>query len=225
MRTRAPLRRPLATIALACGSLGAPGAQAQLHWDAGAEVGVAKRFPSGGEAGASSPSLGPAFELQAHVALVPMLRVGAYAAQDVSPVPGAGVRTYWEGGLHAKVTPPLLSAPWRAYAFAGFGYAYTYAASHRGVPPGGAAEVLFAGVSGGMLDAPVGLGIGARAPGAMRSWVVFAVLAGRFGVAFYGPMYAGGAPPSVAGGASGPALFLGKDSFALSLSVGLSLEQ
>jgi hypothetical protein len=153
-----------------------------------------------------------------------MVRVGAYLAQDVAPVAGAGVRTYWEGGLRAKVTPPLLSAPWRAYAFAGLGYAYTYASSHRAVPPGGAAEVLFAGVSGGMLDLPVGLGLGARAPGAMRAWVVFAELAGRFGVAFYGPMYAAGAPSAVAG-AAGPAPFVGKDSFALSLSVGLSLEQ
>ena len=155
------------------------------------------------------------FGLQGHVALLPMVRIGAYFAQDVSPASGAGTRTFWEGGLRAKVTPPLLAAPWRVYAFAGLGYAYAYEASHHGPSPSsGGAEPFVGGRWGGLLDLPAGLGVGARAwRGGLssRGWVVFAELASRVGLGFYGPMYEHGA--------------LGKDSVALTLTVGISSEQ
>jgi hypothetical protein len=227
-------RQALAAAVVACVALTAPSARAQLHWDVGAQVGAAKRFTTGGDAGAPAPGFGPVGAIQGHVALVPMVRIGAYFAQDVSPVSGAGTRTFWEGGLHAKVTPPLLAAPWRAYAFVGVGYAYTYRTSYHGAPvttaAGGGAtpNVLFAGASGGLLDVPFGLGLGAKAFGLRWPWVLFAELGARAGLAFWGPMYAGGAAPAPgdAGGlATGAAPFLGKDSFALTLSLGLSLEQ
>ncbi len=163
-------------------------ARAQVNWDFGAEVGAMKRFTTSSQT--SEPGFGPAFELQGHVALIPMLRVGLYAAQDISPMPSWPARQFYEGGLHVKLTPPLLSSPWRTYLFAGFGAAYV-----RQDPREGA-----------LLEAPAGLGLAlkVRAP-----WEVFAELAGRAGVAFLGGVYDGG--------------ITGKDSFAVSLSVGVSL--
>jgi hypothetical protein len=172
-------------------------AHAQLRWDVGAQAGVTKRFTTGAAPGAPSPGLGPSFGLQGHVALVPMVRIGVYLEQDISPMSPLGPRTFWAAGLHLRVMPPLLGGGWRTWLFAGFGYAYTDWSSEA--------------VSGGIFDAPVGVGLGRK----IGSWLIFGELGTRFGFGFYGPMYAG------QGGAAGQ----GQDSFALSASVGLSLEQ
>ncbi|HEX8791351.1 MAG TPA: hypothetical protein VF765_10415 [Polyangiaceae bacterium] len=168
--------------------LAAGDAWAQVNWDAGLEAGAMKRFTTSSQT--SQPGFGPAFELQGHVALIPMLRVGLYAAQDISPMPGWPARQFYEGGLHVKVTPPLLSSPWRTYLFTGFGAAYVHQAPRDGT----------------LLEVPAGLGLAlkVRAP-----WEVFAELGGRVGVAFLGDVYGDG--------------ITGKDSFAVSLSVGVSL--
>jgi len=189
--------------------LAAGDAKAQVHWDAEAQAGVVKRFTTGGGSGAPMPGFGPSLELQGHVALVPMVRLGAYLSTDLSPVStdGEGPRTFWEGGLHVRFSPPLVGYPWRVWLFAGFGYAYTYDVGTR--------------LSGGMLDVPVGLGLGSKLT---RHTMLFAELGARFGFGFYGPMYT---PGSASGGSEtggGPA-YLGNDSVALSLSVGLSLEE
>jgi hypothetical protein len=223
-------RPVIASVLAALAALGtllcAGTARAQVHWDLGADVGAMKRFTTGSETGAPNPGFGPVFELQGHVALIPMLRVGAYFTQDISPASNIGTRTFWEGGLHLKVTPPLLSAPWRAWVFAGFGYAYTYAASFRApvTMTTQTSNVLFGGAYGGMLDVPLGVALGYRLRGALSPWMAFVQLGGRLGVGFYGPMYDDGAA-GIAAGTVAVAPFMGKDSFALTLSVGLSLEQ
>jgi hypothetical protein len=165
--------------------------RAQVNWDVGAEAGAMKRFTTSSQT--SQPGFGPAFELQGHVALIPMLRVGLYAAQDISPMSGWPARQFYGGGLHMKLTPPLLSSPWRTYLFAGFGAEYVRQDAQQGS-------------DGTLLEVPAGLGLAlkVRAP-----WEVFAELAGRAGVAFLGGVYDGG--------------ITGKDSFAVSLSVGVSL--
>jgi hypothetical protein len=186
-----------------------------------------KRFTTGSEIAAPNPGFGPVFEVQGHVALIPMLRVGAYFAQDVSPASDVGTRTFWEGGLHLKATPPLLPAPWRTWAFVGFGYAYTYEASYHAPVTMGSqttTSVLFGGAYGGMLDVPLGVALGYRLRGALSPWLAFVQLGGRLGVGFYGPMYDDGAA-GIAAGTVAVAPFMGKDSFALTLSVGLSLEE
>ena len=166
-------------------------ARAQVNWDLGAQAGAMKRFTTSSQT--SEPGFGPAFELQGHVALVPMFRVGLYVAQDISPMPGWPARQFYEGGLHVKWTPPLLSSPWRTYLFAGFGAAYV---RQDGRQDG----------EGTLLEAPVGVGaaLKLRAP-----WELFAELGGRIGAAFLGGVYDTGNT--------------GKDSFAVSLSVGVSL--
>jgi hypothetical protein len=184
---------------------------AQLRWDAAAQGGVAKRVETGGNAGAPATGLGPYLQLQSHVALLPMIRLGAYVATDVSPAVGDGPaadgpRAFAETGLQVRVSPPLLPWPWRAWLFAGFGDGYAHDFGTH--------------LSGGMLDVPVGFGLGRKVT---ARWVLFTELGARFGAAFHGSMYArDGAAASQGHGSSG---YAGEDVFALSLSVGLSLEK
>jgi len=187
------------TIAVAC-LFGATAesrqAVAQVHWDVGAELGAMDRLATGRDATVRAPTPGPAAELHGHVALVPMVRVGAYVSEDISPRPGIPARETTEVGLRGKLSPPLLSGPWRSWIFLGIGYARAYVAV----------------VEGGVIDLPLGAGIGYRL---RRPWQIFAELEGRVGLGFSGPLYARveGEP------------YEGKDSFAVSLSVGVSLDE
>lgn len=193
----------------------------QLNWDAGVEVGVMDRVVTGAEAGATAPSPGPVGELFAHVALLPMLRAGVYVSHDVSPESGVPAREITEGGLSLRFLPPLLSAPWRAWAFAGVGYARAYAPSHRAeiASPGAATmDVAVPGAGGGILDVPLGLGLAYRPH---RPWEYFVELGGRAGAFFTGSLYSAAQPQCVC--LSPP--FRGKDSFALLLTVGVSFDQ
>ncbi len=187
------------SLALAAVVLLAPTpASAQLNSDVGLSAGVMKRFTTGAASGVSQPGFGPVVDLRAHVALLPMIRIGLYVAYDHSPMPGAGDRNFVTGGLHLKVSPPLLPAPWKTYLFAGFGAGYAEADAYGSV----------GSLTGALLEIPLGLGL-ARKLG--TSWELFTELGGRFGVATFGPMYE--ARPG----------FTGADSFALALTVGVSL--
>jgi hypothetical protein len=211
-----PRRLSVAFVApLLVGVLAQPRqAWGQLHWDAGFELGVMDRVTAGRDLTAPAPTFGPAAEVHAHVALVPMVRVGAYVAEDISPLRGLPAREITEAGLRAKVSPPLLSGPWRSWVFLGLGYARAYAPGHGEVAPGSTppTEAHVPGAVGGVLDLPVGVGIGYRL---RRPWQLFAELEGRVGLAFWGPLYqrAAGEP------------YGGQDSFAVSLSVGVSLDE
>ncbi len=168
-----------------------------------------QRIMTGAAPGAATPEPGPVGELRAHVALVPMLRLGPYLAHDIAPLSGAPAREVTEAGLRAKLTPPLLALPWRAWVFAGVGYARAYEPSHRLEGSGD----FVPGQAGGSLEARAGLGLGYRLD---RTWELFAELGSRFGLLFVGSMYD-------RGGCVCGEPYQGKDSFALSLSLGLSL--
>jgi hypothetical protein len=186
---------------------------AQVHWDVGAEVGVMQRVTTDRDGGVPLPQAGPMGELHAHVALVPMLRVGPYLAYDISP--GAPDRQTLEAGLRAKLTPPLLARPWRAWTFLEFGYARSYLPSHALEPtPSNGAGGEIGGVEGDFLDAALGIGVGVKVRG---PWVLFAELAARTGFLFWGAMY----DRAPCGCLRDP--YPGHDSFAASLSVGVSL--
>ena len=180
-----------------------------MRWDAGASVGVMQHFMTGAAPGAATPLPGPVGEVRAHLALLPMLRLGPYLEHDVAFLSGAPAREVTEAGLRAKVSPPLLALPWRTWAFLGVGYARAYEPSHS---LSGSSDFV-PGQGGGSLDIRVGLGLGYRV---QRTLELFLELGGQFGVFFTGSMYdrdgCGCAEP-----------FQGKDSFALSLSLGLSL--
>ena len=212
---------------------------AQLNSDVGLSAGVMKRFTTGAASGVSQPGFGPVVDLRAHVALLPMIRIGLYAAYDHSPMPGAGDRNFVTGGLHLKVSPPLLPAPWKTYLFTGFGGGYTEADGYATTvtidnnlatgAPTGSTPARAASMNGALLEVPLGLGL-ARKLG--PSWELFLELGGRFGVATFGSMYDSHETPaysithslpagSILGSPHAP--FTGADSFALALTVGVSL--
>lgn len=187
-------------------ALSASDARAQLHWDVGAQGGIIQRVQTGTAAGAPSPGPGPVVELHGHVAVIPMLRAGPYVAFDVEPLTGPGgppPRTFLEGGLRAKLSPPILTGSWRLWALLGLGYAWVDWPSHA------EGNVSVAGLQGTLLDLPLGVGAGYRVRGPHDPWELTAELGARVGLAFFGSLY------------SDPV----RDSFALSLSVGVSLDE
>jgi hypothetical protein len=224
----------LLAVAIAAASLWPGSAAAQVNTDVGLSGGAMKRFTTGAEAG--DPGFGPVVQLQGHVAVLPMLRVGLYASWDNSPMSGYGSRNFYEGGLHLKFTPPLLSAPWHTYVYLGFGAGYVrqegYSAPGGPLPGGSTPMVAYSSTDGVILEVPAGLGLaytlGGAPGGRSRRWDLFFEAGGRFGVAFIGRTYdpfdtALAAEPGLGndvGSVSGP--FLGQDSFALTLSVGVS---
>jgi hypothetical protein len=168
-----------------------------------------QRFMTGAAPGAASPEPGPVGEVRAHMALLPMLRLGPYLAHDIAPLSGeAPARQITEAGLRAKLSPPLLALPWRTWVFVGVGYDRAYEHSHRL-----ASGDFVPGLAGGSLQTRVGFGLGYRLD---RTWELFAELGGRIGLLFAGSMYD-------SAGCSCGEPYQGKDSFALSLSLGLSL--
>ncbi len=194
-------------------------ALAQVHWDVGAQIGAMERVVRHAAPGAATPTPGPMAEAHAHVAVMPMLRMGPYLAYDLSPVAGAPARQMAEAGLRAKVTPPLFRAPWRIWAFVGAGYARTYAPSYHvsSLAPGAGmlGDVLVGGAAGGLLDLPIGVGMGYRL---RYPWELFAELGGRVVLVTTGSMSEGAQCLC-------QKLYTGNDAFALSLSVGVSLDQ
>jgi len=184
-----------------------------LHWDAGVGVGVMQRTTTGGDRGAPTLLPGPVAEAHAHVALLPMLRAGPYVTHDVSPVDGRPAREMTEAGLRFKVTPPLVRPPWHVWAFAGLGYARTYTPSY--VPSGALPAERIREAEGGILDMPFGVGAGVKLRG---PWFLFGELGARIGWVFAGSMYRPAPCPC-------DAAYLGEDSFAAALTVGVSLEE
>jgi hypothetical protein len=166
-------------------------AHAQVHWDMGAQVGVTDRMALGSAPGRTP---GPSGEIHAHVAVYPMLRVGPYAAFDLSPTAGLEARRIYATGARVKITPPWLAAPWRVWGFLGFGVAYAYAPSSPTMPSS----------STTMLELPVGVGLSHKLRGA---WAVCTELGAWWNVATFEQL------PRNAG----------RDLLAVSLSVGVSL--
>ncbi len=204
-------------------------ARAQIHWDAAAQGGIIQRFVTGSDPGTHAPKAGPFVQLTGHLALIPLVRVGLYAATDVEPATGIAARHFYELGVHGKFAPPLLGGAWRTWLSLGFGYAYTYAPSYTSNETIGndpqPSTVTVDTATGGMLDLQPGLGLGYR----LGSLMPFVELGGRFGLAFWGTMYdsaasgCGSTPTHPGEPICQP--YFGQDSFAVWLSIGLSLEQ
>lgn len=101
-------------------------ARAQVRWDTGLQGGVSGRFLSSRPAGEAEPSIGPTFAAVAHVALVPLVRLGAYVDLDGSSV-GVGattvVRQIVSGGIDLRLMSPWPTGDWRTYLRTGIGEA------------------------------------------------------------------------------------------------------
>ena len=163
------MRRFPGLVVFACAIFFAPAAGAQIHWDVSAEGGVMKRFLAAKPAGAHDAGFGPAAQLAGHVALLPLIHVGAYLGGDDSPIEDGRDRLIGDAGAHVQVMLPLFPRSMRGWLYSGFGYA---GQKH-----------------GGFLEVPFGLGVSYKFwPG----WSVFGDLGGKVAFADHGSAYRGG---------------------------------
>lgn len=206
-------------------------AHAQVHWDASAQVGVARRVLSNRPVGGEDAGFGPIGQLTGHVALLPLLRFGAYVGHDISPMGGASsARDLTSGGLRAKVMSPWPRGALRAWLFFGFGYTGVYARSTTGPrvfpgPPGSPSvtnEATVQGAGGGFFEVPFGIGASYKL---RKPWELSAELGMRAGFGHSGSVYEDPGPEvRSAGRADTNALPAGKDRFGIGLTVGVLLD-
>lgn len=195
-----------------------------VHWDLSLGGGVNKRFltsKAGDDAG-----FGPALALDGHVALFPLLRVGAYVTGELSPQGGLPMREMLAAGARVKITPPWPRGNARIYATLGVGYVGVYAPSYvLSLPsPSGRVDTTVDGAGGGYLEIPVTFGVLYKV---RKPLFLFAELWARFGMGFSGSYYGGGGggrqilTPGFEGQVTAPA---GNDLFGLGLSLGLGFD-
>ncbi len=211
-------------------------AGAQVHWDASAELGIMKRDLLHRPSGAPQAGFGPAGQLTAHVALLPLVRVGAYIGHDISPFASDGsaggsalapsARDVTWGGLRAKLMSPWPRGDARVWLFVGFGYAGVYQRSTSttvGFPgPGGVAtERVVHGAGGGFFEVPFGLGASYKL---RKPWQLCAELGARAGFGHSGSVYEAPGPRTTGAGGEGHAPPAGIDRFAIGMTFGILLD-
>jgi hypothetical protein len=128
-------------------------AQAHVRGDVGFAVGANKRLSSNAPDGVAQPGFGPSVDLQVRLALLPLVRIGAYVGYELSPVNPYPARHLIRSGLHLWVLSPFLQRPWRMWLSLGFGPVFAYG-------PAGAAGVP--AQWGRFFEVPVGLGFARR---------------------------------------------------------------
>jgi hypothetical protein len=151
----------------------ASSANAQVHYDLGALASFQQRFLIDAPAGKSIVAEGGGLTLDGHVAVFPLLRVGAWVTGEVSkPLDSSPTREIISGGLRLKVVSPVPRGVWRMWIATGFGYD----------------GLITDGAGGGFFEVPAIIGASYR----IRKPVVFLMeLAGRFGFGFWGSYYDG----------------------------------
>ena len=197
----------------------------QLHWDAGINAGAQRRILT---SGAGDGGIGPMVGLEAHIALIPLVRVGAYVTEEIAPTDdGAAARKITAGGIHAKGISPWPRGNFRGWIFAGLGYAGVYAPSyHRTlhISPDGTSsplprDTLVTGAGGSFFDVPVGIGASYKV---RKPWEISLQVGARFGFGFTGSVYEGRAALP-AGSAQQILAPLGSDTVAVFMTLGVSL--
>jgi hypothetical protein len=203
-------------------------AQAQVHWDASAQVGGTQRFLYNRPQGGPNAGLGPAFEVDGHVALLPLLRVGAYVSGDITSA-GPATRQMLGGGARVLAFSPWRSPSFHAWLFAGFGYRVVLAPSYHTTLPlapdnltaPSPTDVLVSQAGGGFFEIPVGIGgsFALRPP-----FQLVAELGTRFGLGSSGSVYED--PGRSAQPQGYPEIRLlpaGNDAFSLFLTLGIAV--
>lgn len=197
-------------------------ANAQIHGDVGVNVGIMRRIKTGGF---GDGAFGPVGEIEAHIAVIPLLRVGAYASHDIAPNDTDG--SAWQitsAGLHVKVLAPFVRGAYRAWLFTGFGYAGVYAPSYNKTydfqDSQGPRNTDVTGAGGSFFEVPVGVGFGWRFS---KPWELVAQLGVRWDFDFVGSLYdERAAIPQ--GGPVYAFKSLGNDTWAPFLTVGIALD-
>jgi hypothetical protein len=212
-------------------------ASAQVHWDANVQAGFSRRFFSGssGSAGITG-SNGPVVGLEGDVALLPLLRLGAYfdyeSAYTGEPAPPQA----FSFGARVKLAIPGTRMNTHWWLFTGFGAvaweapAYTQAIDvpvTGSVPTSVNANIQAA--SGNFFEVPIGVGAGWRFH---KPWELVAELQGRFGFDMNGSYFTDDGtgdgltrPASIPNNGFTPAITTGSDTFALLLTVGIGLDE
>ena len=205
-------------------------AEAQLHWDASALLGVMKRFLANRPGGTDDVGFGPTGQLTGHVALLPLVHAGGYVGHDISPLPGDGAaRNITFGGVRARGMIPWVRGSARAWIFAGFGYAgvfsQSYGTTFAFVDGAGNVErrpVRVQGAGVGFFEVPFGIGASYKL---YKPWELCAELGARFGFGHSGSVYELPGPQVRAPGMPGQnALPAGLDRFALGLTLGVLID-
>jgi hypothetical protein len=177
----ASLRRGGLVACVAAGALGASSeARAQLHADVDVEAGGVQRLLTSRSATQGDPGVGPEFGLSGHVAILPLLRAGAYVAFDLSPIPGEDLREILSAGLSTRLYSPWPRGMVRTWLALGFGYAASHAPAYALVPA----------TSGGFFEVPIGLGASVRLT---PRFELIGEAGARIGFGFSGSMYNQGA--------------------------------
>ena len=231
------LHYALPFLALAAPLFFTRNANAQVHWDAGLDAGIMNRIATSTPTGPNTLGLGPIVGLHAHVALMPLLRLGVYATADVSPSSEPTARRVYSGGLRLKITPPNSFGPddeMHGYIFFGFGYAGVYAPSYQAqlqVPDATgqltAQNVNAPHAGGHFWEIPVGVGASWRF---RKPWELTAELSARLGIANSGTIYNDDGRPATVSGNTAPVgvdtriATPGQDSWAVGLTVGIGFD-
>lgn len=170
-------------------------AGAQVHYDLGALASFQQRFLIDAPAGRSAVAEGGGLTLDGHIAVFPLLRVGAWVTGEVSaPLDSSAPREIFSGGLRLKIVPPWPRGMWRMWVATGFGYD----------------GLVTDGAGGGFFEVPAIIGASYR----IRKPVVFLMeLAGRFGFGFWGSYYDGR-----------PGSRVGTDTVSIALSFGIGID-
>lgn len=166
-----------ALVAFTCAIFFAPKSSADgglgVHWDAEAQAGATIRW-FGHHTSGQQPGLGPSGQVSGHVALLPLVHLGAYFGADLSPYEGGGLRNFEYGGAHVRIMLPLLPKTMRLWLATGVGLGRHYEKSFHAAKLNG----KFYG-SDAYAYGEIPLGIGASYkfwPG----WSVYSELGGRF---------------------------------------------
>jgi hypothetical protein len=216
----------VASVVFAVSMLGARVAEAQVHWDASAQVGVAKRFLFKKPAGGDDAGFGPAAQLNGHIAILPLLRAGAYVSGDITNS-GSATRQMLGAGARVQGIVPWRTTNIHAWIFAGFGYSIVFAPSYHttlllapdeSTAPS-ATDALIVGGGGSFYEVPFGIG----AAYALRPpFEIVAELGARVGLGFSGSIYEDPGRASFAAGYPENRLLpAGNDQFSTFLTVGL----
>lgn len=205
----------------------ASSANAQLHLDASAQLGADKRFATNRPAGSDDAGFGAVGQLNAHVALLPLIRVGAYVGHEISSF-GDATRDITWFGARGKLMSPFLRTL-KPYFFLGFGYAATYQRSVDrtvSVPTtlgqSKTMEATVEGAGGGFFDVPFGVGASYKL---VKPIELVGELGAHVGFAHSGSVYDDPGPQlKIPGVPDNNVLPLGNDTFMISLTIGVLLD-
>ena len=212
-------------------------AQAQVHWDANVQAGFSRRFFSGNPNSAGiTGSNGPTVGLEGDVALIPLLRIGAYADYESAYTGEPKPPQAFSFGGRLKLAIPGNRSNVHWWLFTGFGAVAWEAPGYQqlvAVPSGSNLTTVSADVqsaSGYFLEIPLGVGAGWRFH---RPWELVMELQGRFGLDMNGSYFTdngtgnGLTRPATVPNNAGlvPAITTGSDAFALLFTVGIGLDE